>query len=180
MHGSVGFDSTIGEGSLFWFTARLKKVSVFSLKPNRAQELSDPLEILKTHFSSSHILIAEDDEINRAMIEILLEETGLKFDFAYNGQEAVNKAMLTKYDLIMMDVQMPVMDGLEAAKSIRKLEGYSFIPILATTANAFVEDKATCLQAGMNDHIAKPIRLEILYLKLKEWLEWSRSPQNLT
>jgi light-regulated signal transduction histidine kinase (bacteriophytochrome)/CheY-like chemotaxis protein len=180
MHGSVGFDSTIGEGSLFWFTARLKKVSVFSLKPNRAQELSDPLEILKTHFSSSHILIAEDDEINRAMIEILLEETGLKFDFAYNGQEAVNKAMLTKYDLIMMDVQMPVMDGLKAAKSIRKLEGYSFIPILATTANAFVEDKATCLQAGMNDHIAKPIRLEILYLKLKEWLEWSRSPQNLT
>jgi CheY-like chemotaxis protein len=80
----------------------------------------------------------------------------------------------------MMDVQMPVMDGLKAAKSIRKLEGYSFIPILATTANAFVEDKATCLQAGMNDHIAKPIRLEILYLKLKEWLEWSRSPQNLT
>jgi len=175
MHGSVGVDSKIGVGSLFWFTARLKKISAISLNSSSVSESTDSLEILQTHFNGCHLLIAEDDEINQVVIENLLEDTGLKFDFACNGQEAVEKAQLFKYDLIMMDVQMPVMGGLEATKSIRKLEGYSSVPILATTANAFVEDKIECLQAGMNDHMAKPIRLETLYLKLKEWLVWSRS-----
>ena len=175
MQGSVGVDSKIGEGSLFWFTARLKKISAFSLKSSTAFQSNDSLQLLQTQFHGAHLLIAEDDEINRVVMENLLDDTGLKFDFACNGQEAIEKATLFKYDLILMDVQMPVMDGFEATKSIRKLEGYSSIPILATTANAFVEDKMECLQAGMNDHIAKPVRLETLYLKLKEWLTWSRS-----
>jgi light-regulated signal transduction histidine kinase (bacteriophytochrome)/CheY-like chemotaxis protein len=171
MQGSVGFDSRIGEGSLFWFTGKLKKSLATCSTPNNFTEFLTPFDVLINNFSGKRILIAEDDEINRALFEVLLEDIGLNYDFAFNGQEAVEKAMFFNYDLILMDVQMPVIDGLEATKSIRKLEGYSTTPILGTTANAFVEDKNDCLEAGMNDHIAKPIRSEILYLKLKEWLE---------
>ena len=178
MDGDVGVDSKPGEGSLFWFTARLKKKTEFSSKSNGTSKIVDPLEILMTSYNGAHVLIAEDDEIHRAVIEHMLGGTGLKFDFAFDGQEAVEKAKHFKYDLIMMDVQMPVMDGYEATKSIRKLEGYLSIPILGTTANAFVEDKNACLVAGMNDHVPKPIRLETLHMKLKQWLEWSQSLQN--
>jgi chemotaxis family two-component system sensor kinase Cph1 len=179
MQGSVGFESKVGEGSTFWFTARFKKAApslISSSKPEQQfSEVTSPLNELVTRFNGSHILIAEDDEFNREVLKQILSNTNLKFDFAYNGQEAVEKAKQAQYDLILMDVQMPGMDGLEATKIIRKFEGYATIPILGSTANAFVEDRTLCLEAGMSDHIAKPIRFEILYSKLQEWLDRSQS-----
>ena len=178
MQGLVGFESAEGEGSLFWFTARLKKAT--AAQDATAKTLSTPKsaqQILMTRFKGAHILIAEDDEFNRVVTKQMLLDTGLELDFALNGQEAVEKARLFKYDLILMDLQMPIMDGFQACKAIRQLSGYAATPILATTANAFVEDRKECLEAGMNDHITKPIITEFLYLKLVEWLERSRTLQ---
>ena len=105
---------------------------------------------------------------------MLLEEVGLSVDLAEDGREAVGKASAVDYDLILMDMQMPEIDGLDAAWQIRKLPGYSEIPILATTANAFAEDKARCFEAGMNDFITKPMTPDVLYQTLLKWLEKRR------
>ena len=126
------------------------------------------------NFSRNTILIAEDIEINQEIIKAILEATGVAVDFAGNGREAASmfRDNQYKYDLIFMDVQMPEMDGYEATRHIRSLdlERAKSIPIIAMTANVFKEDIDNCLEAGMNDHIGKPIDSSHLYNKLKEYL----------
>jgi len=95
-------------------------------------------------------------------------------DYAENGRQAVAMAQSQGYDLILMDVQMPEMDGLAATQAIRQLPGYAVTPILAMTASAFEEDRHACLQAGMSDHVAKPVVQSDLYATLLKWLAKAR------
>ena len=136
----------------------------------------DPKDFEDGEFAGRRILIAEDVELNREIIIMLLENTGLLIDAAENGKIAVEMvgASQGEYDLVLMDVQMPEMDGLEATKRIRGLNLQPHIeklPIIALTANAFKEDIDACLKAGMDDHIGKPIDVDELFIKLRKYLK---------
>jgi CheY-like chemotaxis protein len=169
MGGSIGVESVVGSGSTFWFTARLTRIG--SMPSARiAQHDVSVEDQLKTRYAGRRLLLAEDEPINQEVSRSLLEEVGFKVDLAQNGEEAVDMAQLTDYALILMDVQMPVMNGTEATALIRAIPGREHTPILAMTANAFEEDRRQCLEAGMNDHIGKPVDPDALYETLLRWL----------
>jgi CheY-like chemotaxis protein len=114
--------------------------------------------------------LAEDNEVNREIALALLEGVGAVVDTAWNGREALERARASTYDLILLDMQMPVMSGIEAARAIRALPGCKSTPILALTANAFDEERRDCEEAGMNDFISKPVPPGVLYATLLKWL----------
>ncbi len=167
MGGETGVDSTPGAGSTFWFTARLQNGSEHA-SSHLAFHPDDAEASLRALPEAPHILLVEDNPINQEVARDLLEAVGFVIDVAANGAEAIECVLNTHYDLILMDMQMPVMDGLTATRKLRD-EGCS-APILAMTANAFGEDRRRCLEAGMNDHIAKPVNPENLYAAMVKWL----------
>jgi PAS domain S-box-containing protein len=130
---------------------------------------------LARDFRQARLLLCEDNPVNQEVALELLREASLSVDLAENGAVAVDKARRCDYDLILMDIQMPVMDGLAAAAAIRALPGRASTPILAMTANAFGEDRQRCLEAGMNDHVAKPVDPDALFEALEKWLAPRRS-----
>ena len=121
------------------------------------------------------VLVAEDNPINQEVARALLEEVGLHVDAADDGVQALQKAMANEYDVILMDMQMPHMDGIAATRAIRGLPAKTSIPIIAMTANAFAEDREACLAAGMNDHVAKPVDPDRLYATLLQWIPVNKS-----
>jgi CheY-like chemotaxis protein len=180
MGGECGLSSTPGLGSTFWFTAQLGEKRSELAEPERALQSTEAERLLSNRSQKTRILLVEDNLINQEVALELLRETGLEVDLAANGQQAVDLFGTQTYDLILMDMQMPVMDGIAATRAIRQTPQGQSIPILAMTANAFGEDRQRCLEAGMNDHVAKPVDPANLYTMLIKWLPASgESPASM-
>lgn len=168
MQGEVGMESEPGRGSTFWFTARLGRVAAAgeraapSVSAPPAPEAAD---------SGARVLVADDDALGRELSRDMIRHlSGIEVDVVESGVEAVAYAKAGRYDLIFMDMQMPVMDGLTATRRIRELPGYAHTPIVGFTANAYADDRKRCLDAGMNDHLAKPVSMTALDAVLKRWM----------
>ena len=168
MGGEAGATSTPGDGSTFWFTARLKKGVTTGPVPTPPAGEAET-QLLRQH-AGKHILLVEDEPINREIAQLMLEEVGLQVTTAEDGAVALRLAAENTFAVILMDMQMPVMDGIEATQRIRQLPEGGDVPILAMTANVFIEDKQRCFAAGMNDFIPKPIKPQQLYTTLVGWL----------
>jgi len=169
MGGEVGVESVSGIGSTFWFTAYLNKKE-HSEKLASATTIDAETQIL-SNYQGSLILLVDDESVNLEVARLFLEDAGLVVETARDGEEALKLVQEMNFALILMDVQMPRLDGLRATRQIRALPGYRDTPILAMTANAFAEDRIRCLEAGMNDSLIKPFDPETLFSMLIKHLD---------
>lgn len=159
MDGQIGIESEVGKGSTFWFEILLITGNeVEKLEPARA----DSLQKIK-----AHVLVAEDNPVNQKIVVRQLEKIGISVEVVGNGLEVIERLRTKTFDLILLDCQMPEMDGYECARIVRPL---SRMPIIAMTANVMQGDRERCLQAGMHDYIAKPVRVAELHAVLSRWL----------
>ena len=170
MGGEAGVESSEETGNLFWFKALLRRGDG-TAETLRLSESNGAETLLRQRHPGALILLAEDNDVNREIAAAMLTAVGLKVNAATDGREALDKAMAGTHDLVLMDMRMPEMDGLEATRAIRQLPGWNTVPILALTANAFDGDRQACKEAGMNDFIGKPIAAQDLYLALLTWLD---------
>jgi PAS domain S-box-containing protein len=184
MGGDIGVESAKNEGSKFYFTLQLERgdkekvVSPDSLVSSRFEEKAgketadNKIQLTKSSRGVFKILLAEDNFINQKVALRIMSEAGYKADAVMNGIQAVKAVEDNRYDVILMDVQMPEMDGMTATRKIRELKSAnSNVPIIAITAHALMGDKEKCLEAGMDDYLSKPIRSEVLIQKLDKWLK---------
>jgi signal transduction histidine kinase/CheY-like chemotaxis protein len=167
MGGTVGVKSIAGQGSTFWFEASFVPVAESALVRSPAK-IDKTIDL--TPLNGRHVLLAEDNPINQEVAIHLLGHAGLVVDLADDGLAAIELARRNHYDLVLMDMQMPHMDGIAAATHILRLPGRERLRILAMTANAFEADRRTCIEAGMVDHVPKPVNPKDLYAALLRWL----------
>ena len=161
MQGTIGVESELGVGSTFWF-----QVALPLAEPPAEQQLPDAGGVLPC--SGFRVLLAEDNVVNQKVATHLLKKMGAQVDVVANGREALEMANHLHYDVILMDCQMPEMDGYEATRRIRSQN--QTVPIIALTAHAMKGDRQHCLEAGMNDYLSKPISNEALRQTLASWL----------
>jgi CheY-like chemotaxis protein len=165
MGGAIGFESEVGKGSRFWFTM-VCSVAGATTSPisERAGEA-----VQENAGRGLDILVVDDHELNRIMITEMLAQLGHRADPVDDGDEAVARVQKRRYDLVLMDVQMPRMDGVTATKAIRALGPHGILPIVGFTANALVSDRDAYISAGMDDYLSKPIQQEALIAMLARW-----------
>lgn len=177
MGGEIDVESEVNKGSIFWVILELKKVKQADLE-ERAKQAAESLFSNKG-FSLLKVLLIEDNEINRSLVTEMLISLGFKVKTAENGIKAIEEIRKENFDLVLMDVQMPEMDGFEATREIRKMidaKDIEWLPIIALTANAIKGDKEKCFAAGMNDYIAKPVRKSALTEVISKYVGTSQSP----
>ncbi len=184
MKGEMGVESVIGQGSTFWFTVELKATSISPLTESRPE----PDFVVNGFFKTIHprILLVDDNAVNRKVAREILTKAGCVVETAESGHQAIElvtgaddtseeghllSTPALRYDLILMDIQMPDMDGVETTHRLRRLVGKTLPPVVAMTAYSMKEDRDRFLSEGLNDYIAKPIRAEALVRKVKEWMD---------
>ncbi len=170
MGGDMWVKTEKDKGSTFYFSAVFKGDAVQSLDVLSTTEPGQNISAsLSTEQGSGTILLAEDNEINQLITVELLKNKGYTVDVAANGKEAIRMMKEKAYDMVLMDIQMPIMDGLTATTKIRSLKGFEHVPIVAMSAHAMSGDKELSLQHGMNDHLSKPIVPSVLYESVEKW-----------
>ncbi|MCB1954472.1 MAG: PAS domain-containing protein [Rhodocyclaceae bacterium] len=170
MGGESGVESTLGRGSRFWISVLLGRGSNDDAD-HGAPSVSEAILQLQARHSGRRILLVEDEPVNQAVATELLEDVGLMVDLAGDGLQSVAMAAAQDYPVILMDMQMPNLDGLDATRQIRALPGRADTPIIAMTANAYSEDAQRCMEAGMSDFLSKPVSPDVLYAVLLKWLD---------
>jgi len=164
MHGEFGVESMPGEGSTFWFRIPLE-ISGEQTLQKPGEDVLDQKAKLK-----GHVLLVEDNPINQMIAQKMLEKIGLELALASDGRQALDMLEQNEFDAVLMDCQMPVMDGFEATRRIREHDVLNNLPIIAMTANVMEGDREKCIEAGMNDYISKPIVVADLKKTIRRWL----------
>jgi two-component system sensor histidine kinase/response regulator len=152
------------------FNALMHRLGKKPEGPGRLKEKSAAEEGMAA-IKGARILLVEDNELNQQVASELLSQAGLKVEVAADGQQALDMVQKERYDAVLMDMQMPVMDGMTATREIRQKEEFKELPVIAMTANVMQRDIQVCLEAGMNDHIAKPIDPDEMFNKLQKWIK---------
>jgi CheY-like chemotaxis protein len=167
MEGEVGVHSAAGLGSTFWMTAWLHRSNAeHGWTPSRAM----PLATVARTYKGFRLLLAEDNPVNQLVMSETLKNLEFEIDIVDNGLDAVERVRQCRYALVLMDMQMPLMDGLTATRAIRRMPGNERLPIFAMTANAFDDDRQRCMEAGMNEHLIKPVDIDQLEQTIARWL----------
>lgn len=168
MGGEIRVASREGIGSTFSFVITLPHAKRSETAVSNEVKTPEPLP---DYIRNARVLLVEDNEINRMVIVEILQQAGIRVEMAEHGQNALPLLAQNQYDCILMDVQMPVMDGYQTTQHIRQMPAYRQVPIIAITANALTENRNKCLAVGMNDFLSKPVRSSSLYEILRKWIK---------